>query len=138
MNVEAMLARLEKVKRTGAETWIACCPAHQDRTPSMTVRETGDGLILVHCFAGCGIDSILSAVGMEVGELFPDRPVQHSKPLRYKFPARDVLECVANEALIVAIVANEIAGGKTDIPTSDIDRCRLANIRIHEALNAIA
>lgn len=138
MSAEVLLARLEKVKRTGAESWIACCPAHQDRQPSMTIRETGDGLILVHCFAGCGIDSILSAVGMEVGELFPDRPVQHSKPLRYKFGARDVLECVANEALIVAIVANAIADGKTAIPPGDIDRCRLANLRIHEAINAIA
>jgi CHC2 zinc finger len=137
MSTEVLLLRLEKVKRTGAENWIACCPAHEDRQPSMTVRETGDGLILVHCFAGCGIDSILSAVGMEVEELYPDRPVQHSKPLRHKFSARDVLECVANEALIVALVAAGIAESRP-VPPADLDRCRLANIRIHEAIDAIA
>ena len=137
MSVERLLSRLEKVKRTGSETWIARCPAHDDRQPSMAIRETGDGLVLVHCFGGCDFAAILSVVGMDVGELFPGQSVQNSKPLRYKFSSRDVLECVANEALIVAIVANAIADGRF-IPAVDVDRCRIANLRIHEAIDAIA
>jgi hypothetical protein len=137
LKVDALLSRLDKVKRTGAENWIACCPAHDDRQPSMTVRETGDGKILIHCFAGCGVDSILAAVGMEMTDLFPDGPLfHHARPLQHRLPARDVLECVAMEAMIVAITAAAMADGKA-IPLDDIDRCRIANLRIHEAIDAI-
>jgi DNA primase len=54
MKVDAFLDKLTKVKRTGNGTWLACCPAHEDRSPSMSVRELDDGRVLVHCFAGCG------------------------------------------------------------------------------------
>ena len=40
-----------KAKRVGS-TWMACCPTHEDRNPSLSIREA-DGKILVHCHAGC-------------------------------------------------------------------------------------
>ena len=33
--------------------WIARCPAHHDRTPSLSISQSTDGKVLVHCFAGC-------------------------------------------------------------------------------------
>jgi hypothetical protein len=137
LSIDVLLSRLDKVRRTGPETWLASCPAHDDRQPSMTIRETGDGLILLHCFGGCGIDEILLTLDMDIADLFPARPESlQSKPLRHRFPARDVLECVANEALITAIVAAAIAAGKV-IPRPDLARCQLANVRIHEAIDAL-
>ena len=38
--------------RTGA-TWVARCPAHEDRKPSLSISSGNDGKVLVHCHAGC-------------------------------------------------------------------------------------
>ena len=45
-----LLERLEGVISTGADRWYARCPAHDDRSPSLSVTDTGDR-VLIHCFA---------------------------------------------------------------------------------------
>lgn len=42
--------------------WAARCPAHDDRTPSLSIRSTDDGKVLVHCHAGCGQEQVVSAL----------------------------------------------------------------------------
>ena len=42
--------------------WMAHCPAHEDRTPSLSIDETRDGKILVHCHAGCTQNSVIDAL----------------------------------------------------------------------------
>lgn len=56
-----LLPKLEKVKQTGPDTWEACCPAHDDKNPSLSIKQNGDTLLL-KCFAGCKFDDILTAV----------------------------------------------------------------------------
>ena len=34
--------------------WMARCPAHDDQTPSLSISEGSDGIVLVKCFTGCG------------------------------------------------------------------------------------
>lgn len=70
---DALLARLEGVRATGPGRWAARCPAHPDRSPSLTIRATEDDKTLLHCFAGCPTDDILSAIGLEWADLYPDR-----------------------------------------------------------------
>jgi len=130
MTADAFLSRLEKVKRTGAGQWIARCPAHEDRSPSLSVRELEDGRILVHCFAGCSVEEILNAAGLTFEALFPDKPIdQRARPLRRPFPAADVLECLATEALIVQLCAGDLARGET-LSEETHTRLRLASERI--------
>jgi hypothetical protein len=40
-------------RRAGQNTFTAKCPAHEDRSPSLSLTDTGDGLTLWHCHAGC-------------------------------------------------------------------------------------
>src|SRR5688572_31288833 len=47
----------------------ARCPAHEDRTPSLTVSRGRDG-VLVHCHAGCKVDAIVEQLGLRVEDLF--------------------------------------------------------------------
>jgi putative DNA primase/helicase len=68
--VERLLERLERVKRSG-EGWTALCPAHEDRNPSLSVKEGEDGRALVHCHAGCSKEDIVTAVGLTIRDLFP-------------------------------------------------------------------
>lgn len=68
--IEAFLSRLEKVRKSG-DGYVACCPAHKDKNPSMSVTER-QGKVLLHCFAGCCPDDILDAVGMKWGDFFAE------------------------------------------------------------------
>ena len=61
---DLLLSRLDGVRRTGSGRWIARCPAHDDRRPSLSVRELDDGRTLLHCFSGCSPDAVLDAIGL--------------------------------------------------------------------------
>jgi hypothetical protein len=132
MNVQDFLSRLEKVKPTGTGTWLACCPAHDDRNPSLAIRETEDGRILLHCFPGCSAAEVVGAVGLELHDLFPEKPIEFAPALRRPFPAGDVLEAVADETLYVALVACNLAHGM-ELSDADKERLMIAHERIWEA-----
>jgi hypothetical protein len=67
LQIESVLAQLEHVRRT-PRGWMARCPAHADRTPSLSVRDTGSR-ILLNCFAGCSYDEICRSLGIGPLEL---------------------------------------------------------------------
>lgn len=52
--------------------FVARCPAHDDRTPSLSVTEGLDGRALLHCFAGCDTADIITALGLAWTDLFPE------------------------------------------------------------------
>jgi hypothetical protein len=68
-SVERVLERLERVKKNGGG-WEARCPAHEDRQPSLRVGEGADGRVLLKCHAGCTVEAIVAAVGLELRDLF--------------------------------------------------------------------
>ncbi len=72
MNVNVILDRLEKAKACGKGKYKACCPAHPDKSPSLSIFQKQDGTILLHCFAGCDPLDILTAIGMDMSDLFPE------------------------------------------------------------------
>lgn len=55
--------------------WVALCPAHDDRNPSLSVSQAGNGRVLVHCHAGCPFADVLAAAGLSPADLFPGNPV---------------------------------------------------------------
>ena len=61
-------SKLFKIKKTsnGIE---ALCPAHEDKSPSLTASFTKDK-ILFKCQAGCSFDKVVSALGMEQSQFF--------------------------------------------------------------------
>lgn len=42
--------------------WIACCPAHHDRKPSLSICDADDGKVLVRCHAGCEQARVIAAL----------------------------------------------------------------------------
>lgn len=133
----ALLSRLEKVRQTGRGRWIACCPAHPDKTPSLTIAECDDGRVLAHCFSGCGFDAIVDAIGISVEEFFPEKPLyQRGKPLRRQFPAGDVLECLRFEATIAQVALSDMSQGKA-LSEADKTRLGLAAQRIRDAVELV-
>ncbi len=137
MTAEVLLSRLEKVKQTGKDRWIACCPAHADKHPSLNVRELPDGKVLIKCFTGCGAADVVAAVGLELSDLFPPRDDAPGEPARHQeregFHAMDILIALAHEALIVdcAVGTLQRRGWLTD---EECDRLALASDRIQGGL----
>ena len=113
MSAVDLLERLEAVRVTGPNRWIARCPAHDDRSPSLSVRDTGERLLL-HCFAGCDACDVVRAVGLELADLFPTATPtaddEHRKrPPRRRILAADILAALDHEAHVVAVIAADIA-----------------------------
>lgn len=133
--IENILSHLSKVRRTGPGRWIACCPAHEDRSPSMTLRECEDGRILCHCFAECSFESIVAAVGLGMEEWFPAEVAPVSRAASRPFPASDVLAALADEALVVAVAASNVAQG-VELTGQDRERLMVAASRIEAGRSA--
>ena len=79
MNVNLLLDRLDKVRQSRPDRWISCCPAHEDKSPSLQISDIGDR-ILIHCFAGCGAIDVLESIGLDFGAICPDNP-DYKKPV---------------------------------------------------------
>lgn len=70
--VVRVLDRLDGVRQDGSG-WKARCPAHDDRTPSLSVRRDANGNAVVKCWAGCEGDDVFAAIGLEWRDRFVDR-----------------------------------------------------------------
>jgi putative DNA primase/helicase len=69
--LEDVLSRLRKVRKSSTREWIASCPAHDDRNPSLSISLGEDEKILLYCHAGCSTEAVLGALGMKMADLFP-------------------------------------------------------------------
>lgn len=124
--IENVLGRLEKVKQRASGQWSARCPAHDDKSPSLSVRETPEGAILLHCFAGCRVIDITSALNLEMSSLFP--PTSRSGREPNKVPrlltAGQALEILEFEAQLIFVAAANVSNG---IALIEADRKRVAH-----------
>lgn len=70
--IEKILSRLPDHRAT-ADGFKGPCPTHEDLNPSLSIRETQDGVVLVKCFAGCSQEKVVSGLGLHMADLFPAR-----------------------------------------------------------------
>jgi hypothetical protein len=84
---ENVLERFGKLRRGGRpRQWSARCPAHEDRTPSLSLGIGRRGHLLVHCMANCTVQAVLAAAGLTMSDLFPpdqrnpDGPYNRPRP----------------------------------------------------------
>lgn len=137
MSADALLSRLDAVRRTGDGRWIGRCPAHGDKHPSLSVREIDDGRILLHCFSGCSVEEILRAVNLTFDDLFPPRPprVEGYKPERRPFLPTDVFEIARHEITIAYVIACDVHAQKA-VSRSDYERLGVAMARLENIAKA--
>ena len=69
--IDIFLSALPTFRQNGRDRWMAPCPAHDDRDPSLSIRRMHDGRILLKCFAGCGAVDIVESLGLKLADLFP-------------------------------------------------------------------
>jgi hypothetical protein len=134
-----LLDRLERVKQTGPGRWLARCPAHQDRSPSLSIRELDDGRLLLHDFGGCETGDVLAALGLHLTDLF-ERPLGNFAPSHSRIPARDLLELISAETSVVVLIAADMLADMIDKRTlreQDWQRLARAAARIGQARDHI-
>ncbi|CAG1010435.1 hypothetical protein PHYC_03850 [Phycisphaerales bacterium] len=75
---------------------MARCPSHDDREPSLSVAAGDDGRVLIHCHAGCTVESILGAVRLHMSDLFEPKGATRSpaKPKRATVKVSPNLEAI--------------------------------------------
>lgn len=113
--INKVLPRLDGLKSTRHNKWQALCPAHQDKNPSFAIKEADDGKILLKCWAGCSFESIVSALGLEPQDLFPEKldrfsESHYQKPQIPKFNKTELFEPLLNAAMLLLIGVNTSAG----------------------------
>ena len=131
--IEKLLPLLGFVKKTGDRKWLARCPAHDDKRPSLSIREVDDGTVLIKCWSGCGGVEVVEAVGLSARDLFPQAP--NNRPaLRpgQRWVPREALEALSHELLIAAMSAEMLALGDV-LDQAARDRLALAAARISAA-----
>jgi hypothetical protein len=73
--VERVRSRLEasgrRIINDRRHEFMAQCPAHDDRTPSLHVSTSDDGWGLVNCLAGCEVHDVLAVLNLDLADLFP-------------------------------------------------------------------
>ena len=85
MDVHDVLSRLQGVKGGGGQ-WSARCPAHDDKRQSLSISQGKDGQVLLKCHTGCTVESITSALGIEVKDLFQHQEQRPHVVATYTYP----------------------------------------------------
>ena len=133
MSIEALLSKLDKVKSTGAGKWLACCPAHPDKSPSLAIKQTEDVKILIHCFAGCQVTDIVAAVGLDLSDLMPNDPTYKKGGKPPAFNKYELFDRVVFEAIILSLAIRQLLNGEM-LEQSDLSRVAQAE----NVINSIA
>lgn len=145
MSAELLLSRLHNVRATGPHSWRADCPnGHQHARGSLAITDGSDGITLAHCFACGDVHGILAAVGLEIGDLFPERIKDPSPEARQRAREafkrdgwRAALGVLGREATCVAVAAGMLAHNEP-LTGEDHERITLAIQRIEGARAVLA
>lgn len=71
------LTLLNKVTQAAPNQFMACCPAHNDSNPSLSIK-FDNGKILLHCFADCSLNDVLNSLGISESDLYYNLGVKTS------------------------------------------------------------
>jgi len=103
MNVTTFLSYLDQARSNGQNKWQARCPGHDDKSPSLAIKEADNGNILLHCFAGCTTDEIVGALGLKMNDLFADDKPYTKAPGK---PRRKLEQALMHELFVLHIAIN--------------------------------
>jgi len=120
--------------------WVARCPAHDDRTPSLSIQDALDGRVLVYCHAGCEQAHVINALRQR--RLWPsnDRHQANVICLQSGLSAQNRQEEEATDRTAAALkiwqsavaVTNTLA--ETYLQSRGIDMALPASLRFHPGL----
>ena len=110
MYIEDLLNRFDGVRETGNGQYSCRCPAHEDKSNSLGIKQGDGDRILFNCFAGCDVKSILDAVNLKWSDIMPDNKLYQAE--KNGFNPYSVLKMIRDEVLIIGLASVDLRAGK--------------------------
>lgn len=126
MTIEGFLSRLTGVKAHGQDSWMACCPHHEDSSPSLSISRGKSQPIVLKCFAGCSTDEVLGSVGLTIKDI-----VESDKPGGvgpYKDPLQHVTVKGLADYMQLPVQVLEGFGLRDGVTTTDGQRHQVVEV----------
>ena len=120
MLIQEVLNHFDNVKESGANQYSCRCPAHKDGSNSLGIKEGDGDRILLNCFAGCDVKSILESAGLEWKDIMNEEKLFQTEKLGFNPYA--VLKMLRDEVLLIGLASIDIRAGK---PLNDKEHDRL-------------
>lgn len=141
MTLGALLDRLEGTWPEKNGNYLARCPAHEDKHPSLSIREVGTRL-LARCWAGCETSDIVAALGLTLADLFTDSPMSSRQRVVPPSPPQLNLDDVAFQFELAALdrrmraerVLGHLQELDGDLTDKERDRLMVLTSRAYEDL----
>lgn len=107
--ITKVLDLLTRVNQVRPGQWMAACPICESKKGRpIAIKEAQDGRVLIHGFCGHETGEIVAALGLSITDLF-DKPLAHRlAPIKQHIPARELLEIIDREALVIGMLALEL------------------------------
>ena len=128
--IDLVLSRLDDPKQSGRDRWRSSCPACGGNKSALSVGIGYEDAVLIQCFKGCDVESVVAAMGLQLHDLFPPK-LAGSPPLRRRgmLAAVQVLDVIAFECLLTWTAAFNLANGHA-LSADDLGRLMVAGQRI--------
>jgi len=134
----AQIAAALAGKRYG-DSYVARCPAHDDRTPSLSISQTTDGMVLVRCHAGCDQSNVIEAL-LSLG-LWAEKGSSHAarRPFSFspKIPKPDEPDIKRTDAALAIWRSAQLSGGTlvdTYLKARGLHQPKFPTLRFHPGL----
>ena len=118
------------VRETGNGQYSCRCPAHEDKSASLGIKQGDGGRILLNCFAGCDVKSILDAANLKWSDILPENKLYQAE--KHGFNPYAVLKMLRDEVLIIGLSSVDIRKGKA-LNDEDHDRLLKAVGNVRDA-----
>jgi len=132
MGIEKVLTALgDSVRARGNGKWTAKCPAHDDRTPSLSISVDPNGTVGVKCWVGCTFEAIADSLSLKASDFFADKikaPFTFGAKMDYF--TGEAIKALYDEILFIHIACNDIVSGR-GIKKSDLARTEKAMGRLN-------
>lgn len=136
MTLPTILDRVERPKQIKPGSYKAACPCcHSRKGRPLYITEAGDR-VLLHAFCGCDTEAVLHALGLTVTDLFSAPISPRLEPSEPRFPARDLMQVLAQEINFVALLGADFLENRA-ISEDDWQRLARAVSRINTARDHI-
>lgn len=87
--LETLQSKTGRAAQKSGANYSACCPAHDDQNPSLSISEGEDGRILVKCFRGCDVADICRSLDLQISDLFIETANNPQTPSKIIYSYRD-------------------------------------------------
>ena len=132
MDINIFLGHLNKVRK-GKSGWMACCPNHEDNSPSLAITQRA-GCILIHCFAGCCSKEVMHSIGLSMADLYRNRSYPERGFRRWD---KSILKSVIfHESVYIAMCQNLTESSRQLTPIENA-RLVLAKQRLPKAMEVL-